>query len=597
MKNSAVALGVVLVLFGAGTAYPQSDSAAQFATKAEATGYAETATYDETIANLRKLEQASDLIKLFPIGTTPQGRTMYLAVVSKDRAFTPELAAAAGKVIVLVQSGIHAGEIDGKEATLALLRDMLIAKKRAALLDNVILLVVPVFNVDGHENASPYNRVNQIGPAKMGVRTTAQGYDLNRDFIKADAPEMKNWIRMFVAWRPHLLIDNHITDGADFQYAITYTISQHQNAPATVREWATTRFMPALTERLRRMGQEICPYVMFRGNDPTTGLRTYVDIGRFSTGYAAVHNRPGLLVEMHMLKDFRTRVQGNYDLMVAALEELNAHPQSLIDAVRKAEAETITGLTEAYPLRFRPANDSILIDFLGYQFENTQSEIAGTKWTQYDPQRPVTYRIPYFYKQTVADSVFVPRYYLIPQEWQEEIARLALHGVRLERLTGPLTADVEMYRLTEPKWDPSSYAGRVRVSFKSETQTRTRTFPAGTIVVSTRQRDAKAAVQLLEPKGPDSFVSWGFMNTVFERKNYIEDFAAERLATQMLADDPQLGTEFEARLAADSTFRNSPYQRWLFFFDRSPYGEQDLYLYPIARLLNNVPMKTEPYIP
>jgi len=209
----------------------------------------------------------------------------------------------------------------------------------------------------------------------------------------------------------------------------------------------------------------------------------------------------------------------------------------------------------------------------------------------------VTFHIPYFNKQTVTESVVPPHYYLIPPEWQEEIARLALHGVRLERLTEPLTIEAEMYRLTEPKWDQSSYGGRVRVSFNTQQLKQTRTYPVGTVVVSTHQRDAKAAMQLLEPKGPDSFMAWGFMNTVFERKNYIEDFAAERLATNMLADDPKLKDEFEAKLAADSTFRNSSQQRWYFFFDRSPYGEQDLYIYPVARLLNDVSMKTEPYIP
>jgi len=579
------------------TAAHGGNDTAQFITMAEATGYIETSSYDETIEYIRRLERASDLIKLLPIGITPQGRTMYIAVLSNDRAFTPESAARTGKAIVLVQNGIHPGEIAGKETCLALMRDILITREHEGFLNHVILLVIPVFNVDGHENTSPYNRANQVGPASMGFRATAQRLNLNRDYLKADAPEMRAWIKMFVTWQPHLLIDNHVTDGADHQYAITYTISRHQNAPAVIRRWTTEQFMPAVSQRLAKRGHKISPYVILKEEDPSGGLRSFVDIPRFSTGYAILHNRPGMLVEMHMLKDFRTRVEGNYALLQAVLEELNQNPDPLIDAVREAEEETVTGLTEPYPLQFENSSDSIMVDFLGYEYEHVQSEIAGMKWVRYHPDKPRTMRIPYFNTSTVTEAVSPPKYYLIPQEWQEQLSLLTLHGVYLEQLTAPLTADVEMYRLTNPEWAKRSYEGRLRVSFDSEVHTKEVTFPAGTVVLPLRQRAAKIAMQLLEPRGPDSFVAWGFFNTIFERKEYIEKFAAEKLAQQMLADDPQLKSRFEDRLAADSTFRNSPRERWHFFYKQSPYYEKGLNLYPVARLMTDVKMQTEPYVP
>jgi len=522
---------------------------------------------------------------------------MYLAVLSKDRAFTPEQAAQTGKPIVFVQNGIHPGEICGKEASLALMRDILITKKHKKLLDNVILLVLPVFNVDGHENTSPYNRANQLGPAMTGFRATAQRLNLNRDYLKADSPEMQAWTLMFTAWRPHLLIDNHVTDGADHQYAITYTISSHENAPAVIRRWTTQEFMPAVTERLNKAGHEISPYVILKGEDLSFGLRSFVDIPRFSTGYAIIHNRPGMLVEMHMLKDFRTRVEGNYALMWAVLEELNKNPTALVDAVRRAEEETVAGLTEPYPLRFKNSGDSVMVEFLGYEYEYVESEIAGTKWVRYHPDKPMTMNIPYFNTSVVTEAVIPPKYYLIPREWQEQIELLALNGVDILRLTEPLTVEVEMYRLTNPEWSKRSYESHVRVSYDSETKIVTRTFPAGTAVVPNKQPAAKVAMQLLEPKGPDSFVAWGFFNTIFERKEYIEEFAVEKLAQEMLADDAELKAEFEAKLDADSTFRDSPHDRWYFFYRQSPYFEEGLNLYPVARLMTEARLQTEPYIP
>lgn len=589
-------LSVAFAIDSSGVSFADTPADA-FTTTAEATGYQETSTYDETIAYLRRLEEASDFIKLVPIGTTPQGRTMYLTILSRDKAFTPEAAAATGKPIVLVQNGIHSGEICGKEASLALLRDILITGEHKNLLDQVILLVVPVFNVDGHENSSPYNRANQLGPMSMGFRVTAQRINLNRDFLKADAPEMQDWTRMFVAWRPHLLIDNHVTDGADYQYAITYTISSHQNAPEVIRHWSTQQFIPAVTERLHEAGHLISPYVTFRDDDPTGGLWSWVESPRFSTGYSILHHCPGMLVEMHMLKDFETRVRENYALLLAVLQEVNENPQPLVAAVHLAEVETLAGLTAAYPLRFQNAGDSVMIDFLGYAFEYVESEIAGTKWTRYYPDKPLTMPIPYFDRALITDSVIPPRYYFIPQEWQLQIERLSLNGVELRRLLEPVTVEVEMYKLTEPEWAEQSYEGRHRVSFESETIHTTKTFPAGTIVVPLQQRAAKVALQLLEPKAPDSFVAWGFFNTVFERKEYIEEFVIDKLAGQMLAADPELRAEFETRLAADSTFRSSPRDRWYFFYERSPYYDQDINYYPVARLMDEMKMQTEPYVP
>src|SRR5262249_18740669 len=160
--------------------------------------------YDETMAFLRKLAARMPEMHLDVYGTSPQGRPMPYVVVSKERAFTAEQARAAGKPVVMIQNGIHAGEIEGKDACLMILRDLALGRHRE-ILDAMTLVVIPIYNVDGHERVSPFNRPNQDGPrAGMGFRATASGFDLNRDYIKLSSVEARAMVSLIDAWRPHL---------------------------------------------------------------------------------------------------------------------------------------------------------------------------------------------------------------------------------------------------------------------------------------------------------------------------------------------------------------------------------------------------------
>jgi hypothetical protein len=237
----------------------------------EKSGYKKTPRYKETMEHCRRLEQGSPWIKVTKFGTSPEGRDLPLVIVSKDKLFDPKQAAKSDKAILLIQNGIHAGEIDGKDACLMLLRDIAITKTKASLLDHVILLVIPIYNVDGHERFGPYNRINQKGPEEMGWRVTAQNLNLNRDYLKADAPETQAWLKLFNAWLPDFFIDCHVTDGADFQYAVTYGIEQHENVAPTVRSWIREKYLPMLSA-LRLDGIPVAPYIFLRDAlDPLKG--------------------------------------------------------------------------------------------------------------------------------------------------------------------------------------------------------------------------------------------------------------------------------------------------------------------------------------
>jgi murein tripeptide amidase MpaA len=292
-------------------------------TTGEKSGWSETAPYAEAVEIARRIERASRWVKVLDFGTSPEGRPMIALAVSKDRAFTPAAAAAANKAVILIQSGIHAGEIEGKDTALMLVRDLAVTRRFAAWLDHVIVLVIPVFNVDGHESFSPYHRVNQNGPKSTGLRATAQRLNLNRDYVKADAPEMRAWLRLFHAWSPDFLIDNHVTDGADFQYDVTWDMARNQDLGEPAAAWVRERFLPELDRLMSAEGHLMSPY---GGMRPVPGgpREFFMEVfsPRYSHLYAAVNNRPALLVETHSLKAAKTRAWAHYDIMRSTIETI-----------------------------------------------------------------------------------------------------------------------------------------------------------------------------------------------------------------------------------------------------------------------------------
>jgi len=563
-----------------------------FATVAERSGYRLTASYNETVAYARKLDSASTWVHVDTFGISPQGRSLYYLVASKDGAFKPAAAKAANKTVVLVQNGIHAGEIAGKEACFALLRDMVINKSKAALLDNVIFVVIPIFNVDGHENNARDTRTNQEGPENAGFRVTAQLYNLNRDYLKADAPEMRAWLRLWQAWLPDFFIDDHITDGMDWQYEISYAIPWYQNDAPQIVTWSRNQFEPDVRKRVEQLGYNMFPYAYSMGRTVLSGLGTFVYPPRFSNGYTALWNRPGMLIEIHSLKDFKTRVLSNYAALVAVLENLNVTGVSLKLAIAEADSMTTAGLTKPYPLTFKSTHDSVLVDLLSYEFDTVSSPVTKGEFIHYDRSHPKTYHLPYYNGFEPDVSVIPPRAYLIPREWTEQIEHLKRQGIRLDTLVAPLTAAVERYHFDSLKWATEPYEGHFRVQYQLTTQETTLTFPSGTVVVDMHQPAAKVAIHALEPKAPDALVRWGYWQQIFERKEYIEDYTVDPLAEDMLARDPGLKTEFEAKLAEDTAFANSPRARRLFFYERSPYFETQLNWYPVVRFMGQLPTVT-----
>jgi murein tripeptide amidase MpaA len=586
MRHALLSLVGALIL-SARIASPAA--ADDFLTVTEQNNFRITATYDETIDFFRRLEQASPYAKMTVFGQTPQGRDLHCFIVSKDKAFTPADAKKSGKVIMLVQNGIHAGEIDGKDASMILLRDILVTRERESLLDNVILLIIPIINPDGHENNSRYTRANQYGPENAGFRVTAQRYNLNRDYMKADALEMRAWLRLWTTWMPDFFIDNHVTDGHDWQYVINYTMPWHPNAAATIRQWTKELFDPYFHSRCADLGFPPFTYAFPLRNRIDGAVGTYVDIPRLSTGYTALWNRPGLLIEMHSLKEYELRVRGNHAAMVAVLELLNREAASLKDAIARADADLIGGVLDSVPIAFQPTGESTMVAVRNYPSTLDSGGVTGGKFTRWDRSRPQIDTVPYFASFRPRAQVAIPRAYLIPREWTDVIERLRWHGVEMRALAAPATLPVELYYLDSADWAEEANEGHVRVACKARRVDTTLSYPAGTVVIDPRQPAGKVAVHALEPDAPDSFLGWGFFNTVLEQKEYAEGYVIDPLADSLYAADPQIRAEFDARIAADTAFARSVQAKRDFFYKRSRFAEGGLNWYPVARLRGDIP--------
>jgi hypothetical protein len=560
-------------------------------TPAEQSRFHTTPSYAETHAYLERLAAAAPrTIHLTRFGISPEGRDLMLVVAAKDGEFTPEAARASGKDIVLVQAGIHAGEIEGKDAGLMLLRDLSVGGKHADLLDHAILVYLPIFNVDGHENESAYNRINQNGPDRMGFRVTAQNLNLNRDYTKADAPEMRAWLAMFDAWMPDLFMDIHTTDGADYQYDLTWYLEDWGPLHPAVKAWQNEAFKQSIFPAFDKMGHMQSPYLdLVDHRDITKGVGNFGSGPRFSTGYVALRNRAALLVETHMLKSYEVRVRATYDLIVATLRYINAHPGALRKAVMQADAETVARAKSAdaqLPIAFKTTETPVPLTLKGYAFSQTRSDISGDTWVAYDPKTPKTYEIPFFRDLLPSESVRMPAAYVVPAAWPQIVEKLEQHGVRFERLDHPQELRVERYRLANPVWADKPFEGRHVVTEVSATlETVSVDVPAGSIVVPIDQPAANLVANLLEPRAPDSLLRWGFFDASFEQKEFADARVSERLAREMLAKDPALKAEFDAKIAADPAFAKDASARLAFFYERSPWFEtQRVGVYPVLRL-------------
>jgi hypothetical protein len=583
--NAKIIFALVLLVI---TGLPIQNQAQQndWQTLYEQSDFLETPNYEQTVEFCQQLADYSPLVHYTTFGVSPQGRDLPLLIINKDQGFEPK--DNGDKLILLLQAGIHPGEPDGNDAGLLLIRDMVIHGKHMELLDNITLLFIPIFNVDGYDRFGPYNRINQNGPKEMGWRTTAQNLNLNRDHIKADAPEMQAWLKLFSEWMPHFFIDCHTTNGADYQYALTYMLETHGNMDEGLTNWQADIYEPEVSKKMEASGFPIFRYVQFRQwHDPRSGLRSGAAPGMLSQGYTALLNRPGLLVETHMLKDYKTRVDATYEMIIHTMQILRRERQTLIDLIDKADAFAASPefRQEPFPLGFTISNtDSVMVDFLGVEYDIETSPLTGGPWFKYYPDKPVTYSLPLFNHNVPSATAMLPEAYIIPAEWLEVIQRMEVHGIEMQRIDKSVKMVIETYRFENPNFRTSPNEGRHMVSADVIPFTEERTFHPGSVIVSMNQPKARLIARMLEPGSSDSFLQWGFFNAIFEQKEYGETYVMEPLAQQMLLEDESLRIEFEEMKENIPDFTKNHWTMLNWFYTKTHWRDQKKNVYPVGRI-------------
>jgi hypothetical protein len=522
-------------------------------------------------------------------GRSGEGRRLPFVVVSKARAFTPEAARKAGKPVVMIQNGIHAGEIEGKDACLMILRDLALGRHRE-ILDAATLLILPIYNVDGHERVSPYNRPNQDGPHQgMGFRTTSDGHDLNRDFLKVSTPEARALVTLISSWRPHLHVDDHVTDGVDHDWVLTWSYPEAPQAPAPVDAWLRAH-MPAALAATEQAGFRNGPYVdLVDRNDPSKGFSSWVGQPRYSSGYFPLRNRPSILVEMHSYKPYRQRVLGNRAFLLALLAEVGKDPASLVRAVTESEAaEAALGREGAPPsdvvVVWKESGTPDRIRFPVYAGETKPSVVTGQPLYRFRRGEVAEAEVPWFHRPAAGQTLPRPRGYLVLPGWPQIEERLRVHGLRVEEVTAPTELEVETMRVSDPKLGDATYQGLTAVTAKVARQSERRRIPAGALWIPADQPDFELAVQLLEPEAPDSLFAWGLLSTVLERKEYIEPRVLEGIAEKML-QDPKVAAEWQEALR-DKGFADDSQARYAWWFRHTPYWDETVGLLPAFRVMS-----------
>ncbi|WP_448501489.1 M14 family metallopeptidase [Sphingomonas sp.] len=547
-----------------------------WATPAERARFETTPDYAETRAWLEKLAAASPLLSIERFGTSAEGRELYAVRASKGGGTKP---------VVLAQAGIHAGEIDGKDAGMMLLRDIAFGGK-AALLDRADLMFVPIFNVDGHERASAWNRPNQRGPREMGWRTNAQNLNLNRDYLKADTPEMRAMLALIRRTDPALYLDLHVTDGTDYQYDITYAFSGwrgHYARSKAIGRWLDERLRPAMDRALERNGHVPGLYVDAIDNrDPWKGIAHNPDTPRFSTGWGDHARVPTVLLETHSLKPYRQRVLGTYVFIEEALRLVGAEGAGLRKAIASDRAERPRDMVVTWTPLKKPIYS---VRFKGVAYDTYRSQASGREELRW-LGTPDTRDMPVF-GQAPDRRVALPRAWWVPVSAPQAIERLRAQGVVFDTITEARTLTLEMVRIVDPKLGPAT-EGHVPLTAGGYVPGERRvTMPAGSVRVPVDQPLALVAAAMLEPENPDSLLSWNLFPGMLARTEYIEGYAIAPLADRMLARDPKLRAEFDAKLRAEPEFAKNPNARLAWFYERTPYYDERYLLYPIGRERGN----------
>nr|WP_233166944.1 M14 family metallopeptidase [Pedobacter sp. ASV2] len=551
----------------------------------ERSGKTETTTYNEAISYYEVLAKTYPQAKLLTYGSTDFGKPLHLLVLSKDKIFDPVAIRKGNKRILLINNGIHPGEPEGVDASMMLARDLLKADK---LPKDVVICIIPLYNIDGSFNRTGTSRANQNGPVAYGFRGNSKNLDLNRDFIKTDSKNSAAFQLIFNTWKPEIFVDTHTSNGADYQYVMTLIPTQKDKLNSILSAYLTETLVPDLYKGMEKVGYPMIPYVNSIGETPETGITGFIESPRYSTGYTTLHNTIGFMPETHMLKPYNLRVDATYKLLQTYVNIVERDAKLIGE--NKKKADDFVASQEEFPLEWK-LNKSVVNDltFKGFESGQKPSKVSGTDRLFYDRTKPYTKIIKEWNKFEPATTVKKPIAYIIPKAWDKVIALLKLNGVKLEELKADAKIAVESYYIGDFKTATRPYEGHyLHAAVKLAPVAQTLQYYAGDYVVYANQSVNRYIVETLEPQATDSFFNWNFFDSILDMKEHYSAYVFEDTATEILKNNPSLKAKLEEKKTADDAFAKNGAAQLDFVYKNSDYYEKTHNRYPVARLISNV---------
>lgn len=553
-----------------------------FTTAFERSKGMETATYNEVITFYENLAETYTSVAMYTMDRTDSGKPLHLLTFNPDRSFESEFSGDNDKAIILINNGIHPGESDGIDASMMLLRDLAEGKIKAP--KNIIIAVIPIYNIGGALNRNSTSRTNQNGPVSYGFRGNARNYDLNRDFIKADTKNARAFIDLFRTVKPDLFIDTHVSNGANYQYTLTHLFTQHNKLGGELGTYLHNSFMPKLVDSLQKKNWDVTPYVNVFNRTPDNGFTQFLDGPRYSTGYTTLFNTLGMMIETHMLKPYKQRVEGTYALLSEFIAIADADAEQILKLRKAAKKNYAVG--EKYPLQWQiDSSKTTTLNFKGYEGTMVPSNITGAKRLQYDNKKPFTKEITYFNYFKPSATVTIPEYYIIPKGYWNIMELLKLNKISYQTIKKDTIITAQVYHVSNYKTVGSPYEGHyLHYNTKTEVTAEEVTVKQGDYKVSTDQEGVRYLLETLEPTAPDSFFNWNYFDTILQQKEGFSPYVWEDKAEAFLEAHPDIRTTFEDKKKNDVIFANNWYAQLDWIFKQSPHYEAAHLRYPVIRV-------------
>lgn len=543
----------------------------------------QTPTYFQVIEWWKDADKSSGLIKMMEMGATDADLPLHLVMISKDKDFEIASLKKKNRLIILVNNGIHPGEPDGIDAS------MLLAKKiiaRPSLLpDNIVLAIIPLYNIGGALNRSANYRVDQNGPEEFGFRGNSQNLDLNRDFIKCDSKEALTFTKIFHYLDPDIFIDNHVSNGADYQHVMTLISSQHNKLGGEMGNFMVNVFEPGLYQSMKKKGYDLVPYVNHFGETPEKGWSEFWDSPRYSSGYASLWNCFAFVPETHMLKPYKQRVESTLALMESFID-FSSTNHRMITSLRSNTKKQIES-SEYFPIAWKlDRTKSKEITYKGYASIRKPSEVSGLPRLYYDRSKPYQITVPFynFYRDTF--SIQKPEAYIIPQGWWKVLDRLKANHVKMRRISRDTTIEVQAYKIESYQAGTRLFEGhRLNTNVRVSKNKKTMTFRKGDYFISLNQVANRFLIETLEPQAEDSYFAWNFFDPILSQKEGYSDYNFEDIAADYLKNNPALQEKLKQRIATDSSLARNAGAQLNFVYQNSQWFEPSFMQYPVYSIV------------